>query len=236
MTNLENLKHDLQKLASPNRAQHSQRFFKTAPGQYGHGDIFIGPTVPDCRKVAIKYSSLSLPEITSLLSSPIHEERLIALLILVRQYTKGNQQTKNTIYNFYLSHTRFVNNWDLVDLSAPKIVGEYLLDKSIDILLKLTTSKSLWERRIAILSTFTFIYQGNPKPTLQIAEILLHDKEDLIHKAVGWMLREIGKRCGQKPLTDFLDKHYKVMPRTMLRYSIERFPESLRRKYLEGKV
>jgi len=229
---INHLRTDLIKLADPVRAKHSLRFFRTGPGEYGEGDKFLGLTVPECRSLVRKYKDLSLSDTTELLHSQYHEERLIALLILVHNYPKNPQK----IYDLYLKSTKYINNWDLVDLSSSNIVGKYLLDKPIDILFKLAKSKSLWERRIAILATFAFIYQGNPKPTLQISETLLHDKEDLIHKAVGWMLREVGKRCGQKTLIYFLDKHYKTMPRTMLRYSIERFPEPLRVKYLKGEI
>jgi len=232
MLSLDNLKKDIQKLADPERAKHSLRFFKTAPGEYGEGDKFLGLTVPQCRQLVRKYKDLSLLNTTRLLHSPYHEERLIALLILVHNFPKDPKK----IYDLYLKSTKYINNWDLVDLTAPRIVGEYLLDKPVDILFKLAKSKSLWERRITILATFAFIYQGNPKPTLKIAEMLLHDKEDLIHKAVGWMLREVGKRCSQKSLTDFLNQHYKVMPRTMLRYSIERLPAPLRLKYIKGEI
>ena len=229
---INHLRTDLIKLADPVRAKHSLRFFRTGPGEYGEGDKFLGLTVPECRSLVRKYKDLSLSDTTELLHSQYHEERLIALLILVHNYPKNPQK----IYDLYLKSTKYINNWDLVDLSSSNIVGKYLLDKPIDILFKLAKSKSLWERRIAILATFAFIYQGNPKPTLQISETLLHDKEDLIHKAVGWMLREVGKRCGQKTLIYFLDKHYRSMPRTALRYSIERFPEPLRVKYLKGEI
>lgn len=228
MPQLTNLRREIKSLADPERAKHSLRFFRTGPGEYGEGDKFLGLTVPQCRQLVRKYKDLSLSDITELLHSEYHEERLIALLLLVHNFSKDPQK----IYDLYLKSTKYINNWDLVDLTAPRIVGEYLLDKPVDILFKLAKSKSLWERRIAILATFAFIYKGEPKPTLKIAEMLLHDKEDLIHKAVGWMLREVGKRCGQKPLTDFLNQHYKSMPRTMLRYSIERFPEKTRKEYL----
>jgi len=228
MPQLTNLRREIKSLADPERAKHSLRFFRTGPGEYGEGDKFLGLTVPQCRQLVRKYKDLSLSDITELLHSEYHEERLIALLLLVHNFSKDSQK----IYDLYLKSTKYINNWDLVDLTAPRIVGEYLLDKPVDILFKLAKSKSLWERRIAILATFAFIYKGEPKPTLKIAEMLLHDKEDLIHKAVGWMLREVGKRCGQKPLTDFLNQHYKSMPRTMLRYSIERFPEKTRKEYL----
>lgn len=231
MTTQSNLKQDVSYLANPAKAKILARFFKTGPGQYGEGDKFLGLTVPQCRNLVRKHKDLSLSDATQLLHSQFHEERLIALLILVHNF----QKDPKNIYDLYLKSTKYINNWDLVDLTAPRIIGEYLLDKPIDILFKLAKSKSLWERRIAILSTFAFIYKGDPKPTTQIAKMLLQDKEDLIHKAVGWMLREVGKRCSQKVLTNFLDKHYKVMPRTMLRYSIERFPTSLRVKYLKAR-
>lgn len=226
------LRADLKKLANPAKAKILARFFKTGPGEYGEGDIFLGITVPDSRKLVRQYWHLPLSDITELLKSPIHEERLIALLILVAQFP----QSPKLIYDTYLKSTKFINNWDLVDLSAPKIVGDYLLSKPNAILFKLAKSKNLWERRIAILSTFAFIYQGNPQPTLRISGLLLGDKEDLIHKAVGWMLREVGKRISQQTLTDFLNLNYRRMPRTMLRYAIERFPEPLRRQYLEGRI
>ena len=229
---INHLRTDLIKLADPVRAKHSLRFFRTGPGEYGEGDKFLGLTVPECRSLVRKYKDLSLSDTTELLHSQYHEERLIALLILVHNYPKNPQK----IYDLYLKSTKYINNWDLVDLSSSNIVGKYLLDKPIDILFKLAKSKSLWERRIAILATFAFIYQGNPKPTLQISETLLHDKEDLIHKAVGWMMSEVGKSCRQKAIIYCLDKHYKTMPRTMLRYSIERFPEPLRVKYLKGEI
>lgn len=233
---LDSLHADLKKLANPSKTKILARFFKTGPGQYGEGDIFLGLMVPQSRSISQKYKDLPLSDIQKLLNSKIHEERTIALAILCHQFTKSDDRSKKQIFDFYLANTKNINNWDLVDISAPKIVGEYLLDKPIDILFKLAKSKSLWERRIAILSTFAFIYKGDPKPTLKIAEILLHDKENLIHKAVGWMLREVGKRCGQKYLTDFLDQHYRSIPRVMLRYSIERFPKDLRVKYLKSEI
>lgn len=224
---LNDLRKELIKLSSPIRAEHSLRFFKTGPGEYGEGDKFYGLNTPQCRALAKKYGDLSLSDLDKLIHGKYHEERTIALIILKTKPLKP-------AYDFYLSHTKYINNWDLVDISAPNIVGEYLLDKPIDILFHLAKSKSLWERRIAILATFAFLYRGDPKPTLKIGEMLLQDEEDLIHKAVGWLLREVGKRCGQKHLTDFLDEHHTVMPRTTLRYSIEKFPENLRLKYLKG--
>lgn len=227
---LANLQKEIRLLYNPIRAKHSLSFFKTGPGEYGEGDKFLGLTVPQCRSLVRKYKDLSPPDTIKLLRSPYHEERLIALLILVHQFP----QNPKYIYDLYLKSTKYINNWDLVDLTAPKIVGGYLLDKPIDILFKLAKSKSLWERRIAILATFAFIYKGDPQPTLQIAVMLLHDNEDLIHKAVGWMLREVGKRCGQKYLTDFLDSHLRLLHRTTLRYSIEHFPDNLRLKFLKA--
>ena len=229
------LRKDLRAVSDPIRAAHSQRFFKTGPGQYGEGDLFVGPSVPECRRIAKKHAGLSLTDVTQLLKSRYHEERLIALLILVRQFEKGNEHTRKKIFDLYLASTKYINNWDLVDLSAPKIVGEFLLqNKSWLILKKLAKSQSLWERRIAILATYTFTCIGDPRPTLEISALLLDNKHDLIHKAVGWMLREMGKHCGQKTLTDFLDSRLLLLPRTTLRYAIERFPETLRKHYLKS--
>jgi len=232
---LSDLKKDIHRLANPAKAKILSRFFKTGPGEYGEGDIFLGLMVPQSRTISRKYKDLPLSDIQLLLNSKIHEERTIALAILVNRFAKSGVQDRKNIYGFYLANTKNINNWDLVDISAPNIVGEYLLDKPLNILFKLAKSKSLWERRIAILSTFAFIYKGDPKPTLKIAEMLLHDKEDLIHKAVGWLLREVGKRCSQKVLTNFLDSHLGLLPRTTLRYAIERFPPKLRLKYLKSK-
>ncbi|MDP2720592.1 MAG: DNA alkylation repair protein [bacterium] len=233
---IKNLKADLRKAANSEKAKNLSRFFKTGPGQYGEGDVFIGVKVPESRAVAKKYKDLPFEEIAALLHSSIHEERLIALLILIEQFQSASQQgderIREKIYHFYLENTQYINNWDLIDLSAAKIVGPYLEDKPKDILRKLATSKSIWERRIAILSTFHFIKQEDPKYSLEIAEMLLKDNHDLIHKAVGWMLREVGKNCSEKILTDFLDKHAVTMPRTMLHYAIEKFPEEKRQKYL----
>lgn len=213
------------------------RFFKTGPGQYGEGDIFGGVTVPDERKIAKKYWNLfSLADAEKLLKSKIHEERMVALFILIEKFKKGDARKRERVYKIYLRNTRHINNWDLVDLSAPNIVGEFLRDKPKAILYKLAKSGNLWERRIAILATFNFIYYGKCGETLKIAKILINDKHDLIHKAVGWMLRETGKRCSQKTLEKFLKPRYKKMPRTMLRYAIEKMPEAKRKKYLKGIV
>ena len=264
---LASLRADIHRLADPAKAKFLQKYFKTGPGEYAEGDVFWGLTVPQSRHLIRQYKHLPLSDITKLLKSPVHEERLIALLIMVAQFSKNPRP----VYDLYLQSTKYINNWDLVDLSAPNIIGEYLLDKPIGVLFKLAMSKNLWERRIAIMATFAFIatrkipvirpgdeasdlgrsptaktlrpsgrelfiYQGNPQPTLQISEILLSDKHDLIHKAVGWMLREVGKRISQDAEETLLKKHYTVMPRTMLRYAIERFPEKLRVKYLTGQI
>jgi 3-methyladenine DNA glycosylase AlkD len=229
---LEELRSELHKLASPRRAQASAWFFKTGPGQYGEGDRFIGVTVPEQRSLAKRYKDLSLADTKSLLHSKIHEERLLALFILVGQFEKADQTRRKKIYDFYLSNTKFVNNWDLVDSSAPYIVGSYLDEKPKDILRKLALSSSVWERRIAMVSTGYYINKGEAELALEIAEILLQDKHDLIQKAVGWMLREIGKKCGREVLESYLNKYSPIMPRTMLRYAIEHFPAEKRQNYL----
>ncbi len=212
----------------------SARFFKTGKGQYGHGDVFWGITVPQQRVVVHRhFASASLTDIQKLLYSPVHEQRLVALLILVKQFEKADTQTKRVIFDFYMQHIGQVNNWDLVDSSADKIVGAYLFlaKKSTQFLEKLAQSKHLWTRRVAIIATFYFIKQGEFEPTLRISEMLLGDAHDLIHKAVGWMLREVGKKSLAAEEA-FLQKHYKMMPRTMLRYAIERFPANKRKIYL----
>lgn len=234
MTN-QKIKKRLKQLANKEKAEVLQRFFKTGPGEYGEGDVFIGVKVPDLRKVAKDFQDIATEDVIVLLESAIHEERLLALLILVRKYVKGNETTQKRIYRLYLKKTKFINNWDLVDVTAHHIVGDYLMDKNKAPLYRLAKSEDLWERRIAILASFYFIKHGKYEETLKIARILLTDSEDLIHKAVGWMLREIGKR--DMILEEmFLQKHYKEMPRTMLRYAIEKFPEPKRQKYLKGKI
>jgi len=225
----------LQKLGNKQRAMDSQRYFKTGSGEYGEGDIFLGITVPEIRRLAASYQAITLREVAQLLRSAIHEERLLALLILVRAYGRGDEHAQKRIYELYLKNTRHINNWDLVDASAEHIVGAFLLGKGKKPLYVLARSKDLWERRIAITATFHFIKRNAFAETLKIAKILLADKEDLIHKAVGWMLREIGKR-DIRIEEQFLKKHYKEMPRTMLRYAIERFPESKRQRYLKGEI
>lgn len=232
---LPQLKKDLQSKASPEKAEIYQRFFKTGKGEYGEGDIFIGLTVPEQRTIAKKYSNLSLPKIQQLLKSKIHEHRLVAVLILVDKFKKSNESNKENIFNFYLKNTGHINNWDLVDLSSDKIIGGFLLNKDKKILYKLVHSKNIWERRISIISTFQFIKNNEFEDTLTISELLLNDKHDLIHKAVGWMLREVGKR-DEKVLKDFLKSHYHDLPRTTLRYAIERFEEEERKKWLKREL
>lgn len=232
---LNQLRKELRLKANPKKAKILQGFFKTGKGEYGEGDVFIGLVVPETRKIAKKYQTLNLLDIKKLLSSKIHEERLLALFVLTEQFGKAGEKERRKIFQFYLSQTKNINNWDLVDLSADKIVGAHLEGKSKNILYQLAKSKNLWERRIAALATFHFIKRGQSKEILKIAEILLKDKEDLIHKAVGWMLREVGKRCGEKIEEEFLKKHCRKMPRTMLRYAIEKFPENKRKKYLQTK-
>ena len=223
------VQQELKKLENKQQAKVLQGFFKTGKGQYGEGDIFLGIKVPDSRKIAKKFKDLPFNEIDILLHSKIHEGRMVAILLLVHNFENGK---KEEIYKYYLKNTTKINNWDLVDLSAPKIVGNYLLNKDKDILYKLAKSQNLWEKRIAIVSTWTFIRERQFKDTLKISEILLNDKHDLIHKSIGWMLREVGKK-DQKVLEEFLNKHIKQMPRTTLRYAIERFEENKRKSYLK---
>ena len=238
MSILQSLKSELDSLANPERAVHSQRFFKTGKGEYAEGDIFLGLTNPQIHILAKKYSELNFQEIQELLNSKIHEERLLSLLILVKKFQKAKKdhKTQYFIYNFYLKNTKNINNWDLVDLSAHKIVGEFLLkNQDQSILRQLAKSENLWEKRISIISTLTFIKNRKFGETLALAEILLNDEHDLIHKAVGWALREIGKK-NQNVLETFLLQNYKKMPRTMLRYAIEKFPNDVRQKYLRGNL
>jgi len=239
---LSDFKREIKKQADPKRAESSLWFFKTRKGEYGEGDRFLGLSNPVAHKIAKDFfNDLNLIDLDKLIKSKFHEERLIALLVLVEKFRKADRdesffakatKDKNKIFDFYLKHTEYINNWDLVDLSAHKIVGAYLNDKDRKILYKLARSKSLWERRIAIISTFHFIAQKQSKDALAIAEILVNDKHDLIHKAVGWTLREVGKKCGQETEEIFLRKHYKTMSRTMLRYAIEKFDDKKRKFYL----
>lgn len=230
---IEELQKETKKLRNKEKAKNYQRFFKTGKGEYGEGDLFYGLTNPICHKLAGKYKDLDLDELQILIKSKIHEERLIALLILIDQYKISDKKIKKKIFDLYLKNTKYINNWDLVDLSAHKIIGNYL--QGLTLLTRLAKSKNLWKRRIAIISTFAFINKGSSKESLEIAEMLVNDKHDLIHKAVGWVLREVGKGCSLKEETDFLDKYAKVMPRTMLRYAIERFEPKLRNEYLQTK-
>jgi len=236
--NLNSLLKELKQKENKEKAKHLAGFFKTGRGQYGEGDLFLGITVPESRKLAVKYSELAFSDISKLIKNRYHEVRLIALLILVHQFRACARQdlaqnlAQKKIVEFYLAHTKYINNWDLVDLSASYIVGDYLFDKNRLILEKLAKSKNLWEKRIAVISTFAFIYKGESKWTLRIVKILLNDTHDLIHKACGWMLREVGKRVSEKDLTSFLDTYNHKMPRTMLRYAIERLSEDKRKYYL----
>ena len=223
----------LRELVSPEAAAMAARFFKTGPGQYGEGDIFLGLRAAEMHRLAKEFQTLALEELRVLLQSEIHEDRLLALLIMVRRVLRAEEATRKAVYDLYLASTRHVNNWDLVDASAREIVGGYLADKSREPLDRLARSSSLWERRISIVATHYFIRQNDLADTIRIAERLLADHEDLIHKAVGWMLREVGKKH-QPTLESFLKRHGKVMPRTALRYAIERFPTDLRRAYLDG--
>ncbi len=210
-----------------------QRFFKTGKGEYAEGDIFAGIKVPVSRKIALQFVHLTLADLQKIIKSKIHEERLIALFILIAKFKKGDEKAREMIFNFYIKNIRYVNNWDLVDLSAEKIIGSFLIDKDKELLFELAESENIWKRRIAILSTFNFIKAHQFAATLKISEMLIKDKHDLIHKAVGWMLREIGKRDIQTEEL-FLQRFYKIMPRTMLRYAIEKFPETKRLGYLKG--
>ncbi len=231
-SNLDGIKNDLRLYASTDKAKILMRFFKTGVGQYGEGDKFLGVVVPDIRIVVKQYRDTSIDTMVGLLHSPFHEERMTGLLLMVHRFTHAGEAERKQIYTLYLSNTKYINNWDLVDLTAPHIVGGYLYGKDLSILVALAQSKSLWERRIAIIATFHFIYKGETKPTMDIATLLLHDKHDLIHKAVGWMLREVGKRCSERTLCDFLDMHRATMPRTMLRYAIERLDKEKRQLYM----
>jgi 3-methyladenine DNA glycosylase AlkD len=225
------IRKELQEMADPKKAKVLQRFFKTGPGQYGEGDIFLGITVPDSRKVAKKYSNIGLKEVKVLLGSAVHEERMVALLILVQKYKDASGDGKAEIARFYLDNLKWINNWDLVDLSAPSILGSFLMENDRSILHRLARSSSVWERRIAIVSTLQFIRSGEFGDTLKIVQVLLNDDHDLMHKAAGWMLREVGKRDASVEEA-FLEKHCRNMPRTMLRYAIERFPEKKRMSYM----
>lgn len=233
MTNYrQQIKTELKNVATKQRAEASQRYFKTGPGEYAEGDMFIGATMQQQREIAKRHKDMSLSSIQELLDSSVHEERMIGLVILTLQYPKASEDKKEEIYNFYLRNSHRINNWDLVDVTAPRIIGAYLVDKDKKVLIKLAQSKLLWDRRIAILSTMAFIDKHECEWTFKIAKMLLKDQEDLIHKAVGWMLREVGKNCGEVVLMEFLDQYACKMPRTMLRYAIEKFDPVVRQKYL----
>jgi 3-methyladenine DNA glycosylase AlkD len=229
------IRKELHRLGRKERAEVSQRFFKTGPGEYGEADVFVGVGAPELRRLAREFQDLPVREVRSLLKSGIHEERALALLVLVRKYQRGDRQEQECVYNLYMDHLRWVNNWDLVDVSAEHVVGAFLKNKSKKPLYRLARSKNLWERRVSVLATFHYIKGREFSETLKIAEMLLSDEEDLIHKAVGWMLREVGKR-DLATEERFLKEHYGEMPRTMLRYAIERFPEPERQRYLKGRV
>jgi len=214
-----------------------QKFFKTGKGEYGEGDVFLGLNSQQIKDVAKKFQNLNLKNIQELINSKIHDERMCGLRILLHQYKKAKKDyvKKRKIFEFYLDNSKKINNWDLVDVSAPNIVGDFLLRENTGILKKFAISENLWEKRIAIVSTYAFIKNKNFGETLAISDILLNDEHDLIHKAVGWMLREIGKR-NKNVLEIFLKERYKKMPRTMLRYAIEKFPDGERKKYLKGEI
>ena len=229
------IKRHLQQLADSDRAQVQQRFFKTGPGEYGEGDIFWGIRVPDLRATARRFHQLPLPDTVRLLNADVHEHRLLALFLLIRKFEKGDERDRKKFYALYLQHTHRVNNWDLVDISAPAIAGAHLFHRSRKPLYGLARSTALWERRIAVLATFYFIRRNHFSDTVDIVKMLLDDREDLIHKGCGWMLREIGKR--DKDYEEaFLKQCYRQMPRTMLRYAIEKFSDDRRRAYLQGTI
>ena len=229
-------REEIRALANKEIAQHSLRFFKTDKGEYGHGDLFLGVRAPKIRLIAKKHIDISITDMKTLIQSKYHEERFLGLIILVNKYAKTkDKKNRNQLYKIYVSSFKYINNWNLVDVTCPHVTGKHLIDKDRTILYKWAKSEDLWTKRIAMISTFSFIRKNDLEDTFKIAEILLHDEHDLIHKAVGWMLREAGKRDIKKEET-FLKKYYKTMPRTMLRYSIEKFPETKRQKYLKGTI
>lgn len=246
--NFTKVQEQVRLLANPQKALILQRFFKTGKGEYGEGDVFLGLTVPQVRLVAKQFQDLPIKEIKQLLHSKIHEERLLALIIMVNRFKKADEKMQKEIFDFYLANTKWINNWDLVDLSSEYVVGGYLFQKmrakiehppaplegGFPVLTKLVKSKLVWDRRIAIMATFQFIKNKKHEETFRIAKLLLHDEHDLIHKAVGWMLREVGKRISEEVEESFLKEYYKEMPRTMLRYAVERFNITKRVDYLKG--
>ena len=229
-------REEIRALANKEIAQHSLRFFKTDKGEYGHGDLFLGVRAPKIRLIAKKHIDISITDMQILIRSKYHEERFLGLIILVNKYAKTkDKKNRNQLYKIYVSSFKYINNWNLVDVTCPHVTGKHLIDKDRTILYKWAKSEDLWTKRIAMISTFYFIRKNDLDDTFKIADMLLQDEHDLIHKAVGWMLREAGKRDIKKEET-FLKKHYKTMPRTMLRYSIEKFPETKRQKYLKGTI
>ena len=229
-------REEIRALANKEIAQHSLKFFKTDKGEYGHGDLFLGVRAPKIRLIAKKHIDISITDMKTLIQSKYHEERFLGLIILVNKYAKTkDKKNRNQLYKIYVSSFKYINNWNLVDVTCPHVTGKHLIDKDRTILYKWAKSEDLWTKRIAMISTFYFIRKNDLDDTFKIADMLLQDEHDLIHKAVGWMLREAGKRDIKKEET-FLKKHYKTMPRTMLRYSIEKFPETKRQKYLKGTI
>jgi len=231
---LKDLKADFRNAAAPEKAALLARYFKTGKGEYAEGDRFLGLTVPVTRGLAKKHRGLPFADVKALLKSPWHEERAAALLLLEERFSGGGAAERKAIYEFYLANTRYINNWDLVDMSAPCIVGGWLKDKDRKPLYGLAGSELLWDRRIAVLACFNFIKDGESADALAIARGLLDDGHDLLHKAVGWMLREIGKKCSEDVLLGFLKDNYARLPRTALRYAIERFPAARRKRLLAG--
>jgi len=234
MNKLNEIKQKLDSLADPSNQQQIQRFFKTGKGDYAEGDIFLGIRTPMLRKLAAQYQDLSLNDAEQLLQSPIHEHRSLALMLWVTQFPKANKAQQQRLFERYLQNTKFINNWDLVDISAPTLVGQYLLEKEREILYKLVASESLWERRIAVVATLTFIRHQQFEDILKFAKLLLNEPHDLIHKAVGWMLREAGKQ-NLSVLKAFIDEYDTQLPRTTLRYAIEHFDEEQRQFHLKRK-
>lgn len=236
MTVYKDVHTSLLQQVDPEKAAFFPRFFKTGSGEYGEGDQFLGVTVPRMRMVAKMHAGLERREVKKLLESPWHEDRFVGLIILLQQFDRGDNTTQKSIYEFYLANTNYINNWDLVDVSCRDIVGRYLFAHT-DLLPKLdhlAQSDLLWDRRIAMISTYYFLMKSDPQPTLRIAEMLLHDRHDLIQKAVGWMLRELGKRVDRQLLVEFIEKHHEHIGRTTLRYAIEHFEPTIRKRYLRG--
>ncbi len=227
------LRKEMEECSNEEKAKLYQRFFKTGPGQYGEGDVFMGLTMPETRAISSKYTEMPIEEVQELLNSEIHEHRMSALLIVIQKYRKANKEEKRKLYEFYLKNMSRINNWDLIDVTASHVVGDFLFNnkEEKEMLYKLAKSNDLWEKRISVISTFRFIKENEFEDSINISEILLNDKHDLIHKAVGWMLREIGKK-DQEIEEEFLRKYHKTMPRTMLRYSLEKFTKDKKDFYM----